>query len=92
MTQKEIDGLCEHFVRGGIHPTVRGIVAEIGGSHTTILPLLNDWLERRREKAEKKVSRVVDLFHGLDLIEREVLLEKLNLRSRYVPPPRRRQR
>lgn len=90
MTQEEVDRLCEGFVRGGTHPTVRGIVAEIGGSHTTILPLLNDWLVRRREKAEKKIDRIVDLVNRLDLLEHELLLEKLNLRSRYIPPPRNR--
>lgn len=69
VTQSSIDAAADAIVAAGGKPTFRLIQQRVGGSFTTIKPMLADW-ESRREKGEATPIDVPDalLAKGADLV------------------------
>ena len=69
VTQQAVDAAAEAILSAGGKPTFRLIQQRVGGSFTTIKPMLADW-EARREKGEDAAVEVPDtlLARGADLV------------------------
>lgn len=69
VTQSSIDAAADAIVAAGGKPTFRLIQQRVGGSFTTIKPMLADW-ESRRENGEATPVDVPDalLAKGADLV------------------------
>lgn len=69
VTQQAVDTASDAIVAAGGKPTFRLIQQRVGGSFTTLKPMLADW-EARREKGDETVVAVPDalLARGADLV------------------------
>ena len=69
VTQQAVDAAADAILTAGGKPTFRLIQQRVGGSFTTIKPMLADW-EARREKGEDAAVEVPDtlLARGADLV------------------------
>ena len=69
VTQQAVDAAADAIFCAGGKPTFRLIQQRVGGSFTTIKPMLADW-ETRREKGEDAAVEVPDtlLARGADLV------------------------
>ncbi len=69
VTQQAVDATADAILSAGGKPTFRLIQQRVGGSFTTIKPMLADW-ETRREKGEDAAVEVPDtlLARGADLV------------------------
>ena len=69
VTQQAVDATADAILSAGGKPTFRLIQQRVGGSFTTIKPMLADW-EARREKGEDAAVEVPDtlLARGADLV------------------------
>ena len=69
VTQQAVDVAADAILTAGGKPTFRLIQQRVGGSFTTIKPMLADW-EARREKGEDAAVEVPDtlLARGADLV------------------------
>lgn len=69
VTQQAVDAAADTIVAAGGKPTFRLIQQRVGGSFTTLKPMLADW-EARRDKGEESVVEVPDtlLARGADLV------------------------
>lgn len=69
VTQQAVDAAADAIVAAGGKPTFRLIQQRVGGSFTTLKPMLADW-EARREKGEETAVEVPDalLARGADLV------------------------
>ena len=69
VTQQAVDAAADAILSAGGKPTFRLIQQRVGGSFTTIKPMLADW-EARREKGEDAAVEVPDtlLARGADLV------------------------
>ncbi|MBS1210290.1 MAG: KrfA [Proteobacteria bacterium] len=69
VTQQAVDAASDAIVAAGGKPTFRLIQQRVGGSFTTLKPMLADW-EDRREKGDETVVAVPDalLARGADLV------------------------
>lgn len=69
VTQQAVDAAADAIVAAGGKPTFRLIQQRVGGSFTTLKPMLADW-ETRREKGEEAAVEVPDalLARGADLV------------------------
>ena len=69
VTQQAVDAAADAILTAGGKPTFRLIQQRVGGSFTTIKPMLADW-EARREKGEEAAAEVPDalLARGADLV------------------------
>lgn len=81
VTQSSIDAAADAIVTAGGKPTFRLIQQRVGGSFTTIKPMLADW-ESRRENGETIPVDVPDalLAKGADLVR--VIFAEVAQRSR----------
>ena len=69
VNQQAVDAAADAIVAAGGKPTFRLIQQRVGGSFTTLKPMLADW-EARREKGEESAVEVPDalLARGADLV------------------------
>ena len=69
VTQQAVDAAADAIVAAGGKPTFRLIQQRVGGSFTTLKPMLADW-EARRGKGEEVAVEVPDalLARGADLV------------------------
>ena len=69
VTQQAVDAAADAIIAAGSKPTFRLIQQRVGGSFTTLKPMLADW-EARREKGEEAAVEVPDalLARGADLV------------------------
>jgi chromosome segregation ATPase len=69
VAQQAVDAAADAIVATGGKPTFRLIQQRVGGSFTTLKPMLSDW-EARREKGEEAAVEVPDalLARGADLV------------------------
>ena len=69
VTQQAVDAAADAILTAGGKPTFRLIQQRVGGSFTTLKPMLADW-EARREKGEDAAVEVPDalLARGADLV------------------------
>ena len=69
VTQQAVDAAADAILTAGGKPTFRLIQQRVGGSFTTLKPMLADW-EARREKGEEAAVEVPDalLARGADLV------------------------
>lgn len=69
VTQQAVDAAADAIVAVGGKPTFRFIQQRVGGSFTTLKPMLANW-ETRREKCEEVTVEVPDalLARGTDLV------------------------
>ena len=69
VNQQAVDAAADAIVAAGGKPTFRLIQQRVGGSFTTLKPMLADW-EARREKGEESPVEVPDalLARGADLV------------------------
>lgn len=69
VTQQAVDAAADAILTAGGKPTFRLIQQRVGGSFTTLKPMLADW-EARREKGDETAVEVPDalLARGADLV------------------------